>query len=71
MNPADAKDVSIFAPFVGSHFQIEIDKERVIAAELVAQLLVTIQLRDVIADALQPGLKSLFQAGRLRGGWIH
>ena len=35
MNPADAKDVSIFAPLVGSHFQIEIDKERVIAAELV------------------------------------
>ena len=35
MNLADAKDVSIFAPLVGSHFQIEIDKARVVAAKLV------------------------------------
>jgi len=32
---ADIKDVSIFAPLVGSQFQIEIDEEQVVAAELV------------------------------------
>ena len=35
MDLADIKDVSIFAPLVGSRFQIEIDEEQIVAAELV------------------------------------
>lgn len=43
MDLADIKDVSIFAPLVGSRFQIEIDADQTVVAELVE------------ADALNPG----------------